>query len=310
MKMPMNPAHTGIAGPPGSPGRRRHGAWLGACLLALLAASPVLAQAPTKPPPPPPVEEEGREKATPTKPRPVRDAEKPPPPVLLLSSDMDVRVELDGEPIAELQKNVVERIRISPGEHLLQAFPRGIEEGPTWKESVKAPETGTVTAIIELQEIVAEWLADQEEEEESRFEVAEDTVLDRESGLLWTRRVSPAIRWQDARTWCQNLDRAGRTGWRLPKLDELSKLYWPDHPEPLQETMREKGKLTIFGRVKGEMETLPRLIHEPFEQNSVSALWVESQEDRVACTFLGEFGCSVEGRKDQAGILCVIDPEP
>ena len=43
----------------------------------------------------------------------------------------------------------------------LQAFPIGVENGPTWKDAIKAPETGTVTAIIELEEIVEDWHAAQ-----------------------------------------------------------------------------------------------------------------------------------------------------
>ncbi len=55
-----------------------------------------------------------------------------------------------------------------------------------------------------------------------------DVVADRAAGLVWQRSGSPhPLDWQGAREYCAGLDRerfAGRTGWRLPTVDELASI--------------------------------------------------------------------------------------
>ena len=63
----------------------------------------------------------------------------------------------------------------------------------------------------------------------SRFECVldGDAVLDKQTGLTWTRITSFAnkvVPWQEAVTFCQNLDVNGQKGWRLPSRDELISL--------------------------------------------------------------------------------------
>ena len=52
---------------------------------------------------------------------------------------------------------------------------------------------------------------------------------------MWTKNVGPKMRWEQAPGYCRGLALEGYTGWRLPTLEELSTLAWPDHPEPRQE---------------------------------------------------------------------------
>ncbi|HEX2162923.1 MAG TPA: DUF1566 domain-containing protein [Thermoanaerobaculia bacterium] len=222
--------------------------------------------------------------------------------MLLVSSDMDCRLELDGEPLGDLRKDVVQEFRVRPGEHLLQAFPDEIE-GPVWKETVNAPDTGSVVTTVELREVVDDWREQMANVE--RFTVHPDHVVDNTTGLMWTRTATPDMRWDDIGGYCSKLRAGGFSGWRLPSLDEVSKLYWPDHPSPPQETFRETGEWTIFGRKRGEIQVLPRHIFEPFDQSSVDAVWVSGAEPRIACSFLGEFTCSIGGKKAQASTFCV-----
>ncbi len=288
----------------------RTGTWIAkaAALIvavAWLAASPAWSQSspPPKPKPKPP--SSSQDKAPPPKPKVVGPAPVyVPPPVLILSADMDCLVELDGTELVRLTRDAVQEIKIKPGEHLLQAFPIGIENGPTWKQAVKAPDTGTVVATIELRELVAEW--EEEMENVDRFSDEGAFIVDHDTGLVWTKSVSPKMRWPDAVGYCSRQRTAGVSGWAMPSLDDLSKLHYPDHPAPRQETGRgEEVRGLLFGSRQGPMQVLPRLIFEPFEHNSVASLWVKGSDERVSCSFLGAFNCRIEKKKHQAAVLCV-----
>lgn len=267
---------------------------------SLLTATALCAQAP----PPKPKEDRGQESNAPP-PKPTRrpGPAAPPPPTLVVSSDTDCTLELDGEYLGDLEKDVVREFRIREGEHLLQAFPKGVEEGPTWKDTVKAPETGNVVATVELRKVIEEW--QKKSASQGRFEERGEEVADLETGLVWAHNVSPAMPWEDARGYCQAKTIAGKRGWRLPTVDELSKLYFPDHPAPKQESTGGDSHWTIFGKRTSDIEVLPRMIFQVFDHNSVGALWVSGNPERVACSFLGEFNCEVERKKSSANILCV-----
>ncbi len=270
--------------------------------LLLVCAIPAWSQ--TSPPPKPKPGSPTEDKKPPPKPKMVGPAPVyTPPPKLILSSDMDCNVELDGTALLTLKKDVVEEVKIKPGEHLLQAFPIGVEGGPTWKQPVKAPDTGTVVATIQLRELVADW--EEEMQNVDRFSERGKVIVDNDTQLLWTRSVSPEMRWSDAVGYCQRQKIDGIGGWALPTLDDLSKLHYPDHPSPRQETGRGESTWGLLGPRKGEMQVLPRLIFEPFDHNSVSSIWVKGTDDRVSCSFLGEFNCSIEKKKHQAAVFCV-----
>jgi len=61
-----------------------------------------------------------------------------------------------------------------------------------------------------------------------RFELVMDgeAVLDRETVLVWARNANLGgfMDWQNAISYCNNLAIAGRKGWRLPSVAELSSL--------------------------------------------------------------------------------------
>lgn len=267
---------------------------------SLLSSTMSLAQAP--PPRPKPRGEEQQERTPPKRPpRPVSTG--PPPPVLLVSSDMACRLELDGEPLGELEKDVVERFVVKEGDHLLQAFPLDLE-GPTWKQSVKAPETGTVAQTIELVELVEEW--NESQKHRDRFEVQDRIVIDYDASLVWARNAGPEMKWSDVQGYCPGRSPDEARGWRLPVLDELSTLQYEDHESPRQEMVVGEERWTILGKRREESEVLPRLIYPAFDHNSVGALWIKGDLERTACSFLGGFSCEVQSKKKaQAAVLCV-----
>lgn len=267
--------------------------WLGGSAASLAQAPP------PRPEPKPEGESERRPSARPS--RPVVSG--PPPPTLVISADMPCRLELDGEPIGELEKDVVQHIRIKPGDHLLQAFPVGIE-GPTWKSSIKAPDSGQVTETVELMALVEEW-RDQTKNQD-RFEVRDRVVIDHDTGLIWARNVSPEMSWDDVQTYCAGRELDGLRGFRMPVLDELSTLLFEDHESPRSEMSGGETRWTILGRRSTDTEVLPRLIYPEFDHNSVGALWIAGDLERTACSFLGGFGCQVvRKKKSQAAVLCV-----
>ncbi|MGH9379254.1 MAG: DUF1566 domain-containing protein [Thermoanaerobaculia bacterium] len=271
--------------------------------MVLLWSGGVAASLAQAPPPRPEPKQEGEAEKRPTARPPRRVETGPPPPTLVISADMSCRLELDGEPIAELQKDVVQHIRVKPGDHLLQAFPIGIE-GPTWKSSIKAPDTGQVTETVELAKLVEEW--NEQTKNQDRFEVRDRIVIDHDTGLIWARNVSPEMSWEQVQTYCAGRELDGIRGWRMPVLDELSTLQFEDHESPRQEMTGGDRRWTILGPRNADTEVLPRLIYTAFDHNSVGALWIDSSLERTACSFLGGFGCQVQRKKkSQAAVLCV-----
>lgn len=59
-------------------------------------------------------------------------------------------------------------------------------------------------------------------------DAADDLVLDKETGLIWTRNANLAgesLTWKDAIAYCRDMVRLGnRKGWRIPTVEELTSL--------------------------------------------------------------------------------------
>jgi len=62
--------------------------------------------------------------------------------------------------------------------------------------------------------------------EPGRYVITDDVVVDLQNdGRLWQRAVDPAQRTQpDALAYCESLDLGGRSGWRLPAVQELQSI--------------------------------------------------------------------------------------
>lgn len=55
------------------------------------------------------------------------------------------------------------------------------------------------------------------------------TLLDPSAGLVWTRQDNGGdVDWTAAKKYCDELELAGSSDWRLPTIDELAQLYQPD----------------------------------------------------------------------------------
>ena len=49
-------------------------------------------------------------------------------------------------------------------------------------------------------------------------------VTDTVTGLIWTKEYSGTVTWQNALSYCENLNYGGQTDWRLPNIEELKTL--------------------------------------------------------------------------------------
>jgi len=66
-------------------------------------------------------------------------------------------------------------------------------------------------------------------------DLADDLVLDKQTGIIWARDANLAgkpMTWEDAITYCQNLQFCNVKGWRLPNKDEVSSLIDPSQNAP------------------------------------------------------------------------------
>ena len=83
--------------------------------------------------------------------------------------------------------------------------------------------TGPFVTVEFLDQIAAE-----DEERRILEEKMTKVFLDFKSGLLWAARDNGRdIDWRRARRYCDELELAGYSDWRLPTLDELEALYRP-----------------------------------------------------------------------------------
>ena len=58
------------------------------------------------------------------------------------------------------------------------------------------------------------------------------TVIDTTTGLIWQKTYVEDITWQDALYYCENLEYAGETDWRMPNMNELHTLFNYDKSNP------------------------------------------------------------------------------
>jgi hypothetical protein len=63
--------------------------------------------------------------------------------------------------------------------------------------------------------------------------MASAAVLDKETRLVWQKSTDSAVKtWENANSYCYDLNLGGRKGWRLPSVEELSSLVDPARSNP------------------------------------------------------------------------------
>jgi hypothetical protein len=122
-------------------------------------------------------------------------------PSMLVSTDAKCTWTLDGVPQGVLTPDDMKLVKISAGDHVLTAA--SIDGVSTFQK--------TVTVTSSLQGVV-------------KFPLARNYPVwnDPSTGLIWTRSDNTAdVAWPQAAEYCNNLQLAGQSGWRLPTIDEL-----------------------------------------------------------------------------------------
>jgi hypothetical protein len=172
-------------------------------------------------------------------------------PTLLVMCDLVCDWKLDGEVKGHIDAGGSAKVKVEPGEHMVEA---ATEDGV---DQVKQPSTvkptGQTMVSIELWPIrYARLVAEQEErdkaaqegqakteremrekaEQEAREKAARERAVEEEAerqpwtdpatGLTWTKQGSGDVSWPQAVYYCRNLRLAGYDDWRLPTIDELS----------------------------------------------------------------------------------------
>jgi hypothetical protein len=190
-------------------------------------------------------------------------------PTLLILCDLVCNWKLDGEVKGQIEAGGSAKVKVEPGQHMVEAT---TEDGV---DQVKQPSTvkptGQTMVSIELQPIrdfrliaqqelrdeAAQTQAAKEQAERDAREEAVGVWTDPASGLMWTKKDSGrAVSWREVLQYCQNLQLAGHSDWRLPEIDELLGIYdsrmnipgSSDSGEPL--TWHIKGNLKLSGKVE------------------------------------------------------------
>ena len=85
------------------------------------------------------------------------------------------------------------------------------------------------------------------------------TILDSRAKLIWKKDTSnKPLSWEEAITYCEELDYAGYTDWRMPTLAELQGLYNPNNNNHI-ETTSSIGKMQLLNRCTNLISVRPRL---------------------------------------------------
>jgi hypothetical protein len=178
---------------------------------------------------------------------------------LLVTTDMDCNWKLDGQPMDPLKANDSKVIPVSPGEHLIQAATTdGVATNRipfnTTKPTKWILDHDHFFVGIELKEQHDRQLEMQHAEtatEPANADAAlHPTWTDPTTGLMWTKQDNGSdVDWNQASTYCSNLQLAGYKDWRLPTLEELQGI---DDPSVSLQAMNDFGAVKVH--VKGNLK--------------------------------------------------------
>lgn len=129
-------------------------------------------------------------------------------PVLILRSDTECRVLIDGQVRGILRPGGKLEVILPPGGHQVQAIAGSGEAN--WRQSLEVTGTAGQELVIPLQTELAR---------------KRGFWADEVTGLIWaTADNGVGVSWIQARRNCDALHTGGRPGWRLPSIDELQSL--------------------------------------------------------------------------------------
>ena len=175
---------------------------------------------------------------------------------LLVVTDLDCDLRIDGEARGALPSSAPKRFDLFPGQHLVSCAAGDF----SFDMEISAEAGRQTVATIELKaqaDAVARQAELQRRQEElqeilaTRFvSYEEGVVLDRNSSLQWTEKPGQELgkglynrgNWHDATDYCAKNEESGG-GWRLPTKAELDAI---SNPIPLDDNPRFNTRLMFF----------------------------------------------------------------
>ena len=102
----------------------------------------------------------------------------------------------------------------------------GAEYGPsTFTEPTDGPGTPTMHTLDEIMDLIPGFIVN--------VVNGDSTVTDLQTKLMWTKNADHGLMtWQDAKDYCDNLDFAGHSNWRMPHMWELYTLLDKRQSDP------------------------------------------------------------------------------
>jgi hypothetical protein len=138
----------------------------------------------------------------------------PPPPAaasatLLVMCDLSCNWSLDGEQKGHIEAGASAKAKAGLGQHVVIATTEDSLDRVHQVAEVR--NSGQTVVILELKAIRAARLV---------------TWNDPATGLMWARKDNGGdVEWQEADDYCKNISLGGYSGWRLPTIGELAKIY-------------------------------------------------------------------------------------
>jgi hypothetical protein len=168
--------------------------------------------------------------------RPKKPPARPASATLLVMCDLACDWKLDGEAKGRIEAGGSAKVKVELGQHMVVA---ATEDGADqFKQLSEVKVNGQTLVNIELQPVrdarlKAEQQARDRVAQEARDKAPREQAgrvwTDPATGLMWTKKDNGSdVNWQQAISYCRNLQLAGYSDWRLPEIDELQGIYDPD----------------------------------------------------------------------------------
>lgn len=242
--------------------------------------------------------------------RPKKPVTKPTGPTLLVLCDLACNWKLDGTEQVRIGANGSAKTKVELGQHMVVA---ATEDGADQvKQLVKVEEKGQTVISIELKPVRDSRLRGEQQarnhsvpptpaevapaekvvpdsapiSHQERAKIARDEAAgvwtDPATGLMWAKKDNgDYVTWQQAEDYCHTLQLAGRTDWRLPRIEELQGISNKSGSESMLDPESIKHSIgKVFSRhgekippIKGDLQLSSNWAWSSSMGNSASEAW-------------------------------------